>query len=473
VKHSLLRIDWTRVASRYLPFADAATAGLPLPRLLRLSLFQVSVGMAAALTVGTVNRVMIVELGVWSWLVALMVALPLLVAPLRPLVGWKSDRYRSVLGWRRVPFIWGGTMLMFGGLAIMPFALILLAGESAFQVWVGRLSAALAFLLVGAGAQTVQTTGLALATDLAEPAARPRVVALMYVMLLLGMVVSGIVFSLLLAQYTHTRLAQVVQGAAVVALALNLVAMWKQEPRAARRPAAAEPEASFSAQWRALAARGRSTRFLLAVGLGTLAFNMQDVILEPYGGEVLGLPVGDTSLLTGLMAAGALVACVLAARSLARGANAHAVAAWGAVVGLVAFAAVLFAAPVGAPWLFRLGAGLIGLGGGLFVVGTLTAAMGLDDGQGLHGLVIGAWGAVQATCAGLAMALGGALRDLIGSLAASGALGSALDAPSTGYGFVYYLELILLLATLVVIGPLVRARAASAPQRFGLAGLPG
>jgi MFS transporter, BCD family, chlorophyll transporter len=437
VKHSLLRIDWTRVASRYLPFADAATAGLPLPRLLRLSLFQVSVGMAAALTVGTVNRVMIVELGVWSWLVALMVALPLLVAPLRPLVGWKSDRYRSVLGWRRVPFIWGGTMLMFGGLAIMPFALILLAGESAFQVWVGRLSAALAFLLVGAGAQTVQTTGLALATDLAEPAARPRVVALMYVMLLLGMVVSGIVFSLLLAQYTHTRLAQVVQGAAVVALALNLVAMWKQEPRAARRPAAAEPEASFSAQWRALAARGRSTRFLLAVGLGTLAFNMQDVILEPYGGEVLGLPVGDTSLLTGLMAA------------------------------------VLFAAPVGAPWLFRLGAGLIGLGGGLFVVGTLTAAMGLDDGQGLHGLVIGAWGAVQATCAGLAMALGGALRDLIGSLAASGALGSALDAPSTGYGFVYYLELILLLATLVVIGPLVRARAASAPQRFGLAGLPG
>lgn len=31
--------------SRFLPFADAASADLPLRRLLRLSLFQVSVGM--------------------------------------------------------------------------------------------------------------------------------------------------------------------------------------------------------------------------------------------------------------------------------------------------------------------------------------------------------------------------------------------------------------------------------------------
>jgi BCD family chlorophyll transporter-like MFS transporter len=49
---------------RFLPFADAASTELPLSRLLRLSLFQVSVGMAAVLLVGTLNRVMIVELGV-------------------------------------------------------------------------------------------------------------------------------------------------------------------------------------------------------------------------------------------------------------------------------------------------------------------------------------------------------------------------------------------------------------------------
>ena len=57
------------MGTRFLPFADAATAELPLGRLLRLSLFQVSVGMAVALLNGTLNRVMIVELGVrpgWS-----------------------------------------------------------------------------------------------------------------------------------------------------------------------------------------------------------------------------------------------------------------------------------------------------------------------------------------------------------------------------------------------------------------------
>jgi hypothetical protein len=37
---------------------------LPLGRLLRLSLFQVSVGMAVVLLTGTLNRVMILELGV-------------------------------------------------------------------------------------------------------------------------------------------------------------------------------------------------------------------------------------------------------------------------------------------------------------------------------------------------------------------------------------------------------------------------
>ena len=53
-----------RIAPRYLPFADVASDDLPLSRLLRLSLFQVTVGMALVLLVGTLNRVMIVELQV-------------------------------------------------------------------------------------------------------------------------------------------------------------------------------------------------------------------------------------------------------------------------------------------------------------------------------------------------------------------------------------------------------------------------
>ncbi|MEO0564744.1 MAG: PucC family protein, partial [Chloroflexota bacterium] len=164
-----------------MPFADIATADLPLRRLLRLSFFQVTTGMALVLLVGTLNRVMIVELGVPATLVGAMLALPLVFAPFRALIGHKSDTHRCELGWRRVPFIWKGTLWQFAGFALMPFALLVLAGKGesgSAPLWIGHASAALSFLLVGAGVHTVQTAGLALATDLTPRSSHSRVVAL-------------------------------------------------------------------------------------------------------------------------------------------------------------------------------------------------------------------------------------------------------------------------------------------------------
>ena len=468
--------QWARIGTRFLPFADAATKELPLPRLLRLSLFQVTVGMAMVLLIGTLNRVMIVELGVAAWLVSAMVAVPLLAAPFRALIGFRSDTHKSVLGWKRVPYIWIGTLLQFGGLAIMPFALIVLSGDSHGAAWIGQAGAALAFLLVGAGLQTTQTAGLALATDLAPAESRPRVVALMYVMLLLGMVVSGLLFGVLLHNFSQIKLIQVVQGAGLLTMVMNLVALWKQEARDPANRSRGEPRPSFRDNWARFAGRGRSIRFLVAVGLGTAAFNMQDIILEPYGGEILHLSVGATTTLTAMMALGALAAFAVAGRALGRGTDAHKLSAWGLMAGLLAFSCVIFAEPLASGNLFRLGATLIGFGGGLFSVGTLTAAMNLEN-DGLNGLALGAWGAVQASCAGIAIAAGGALRDLISSLATHGMLGSALSSPGIGYSFVYHIELYLLFATLIAIGPLVRTPrphpAADSATRFGIAELPG
>ena len=135
----------SKMTSEWMPFADVATAELPLSRLLRLSMFQLSIGLATALLVGTLNRVMIVELGVPAWWVALSVALPLVFAPLRALIGFKSDKHRSALGLRRLPYLWIGTLLLFGGLAIMPFALLALTTQQPGMVWVSRIGAALAF----------------------------------------------------------------------------------------------------------------------------------------------------------------------------------------------------------------------------------------------------------------------------------------------------------------------------------------
>jgi MFS transporter, BCD family, chlorophyll transporter len=454
---------WKNISPALLPFADAASTDMPLSRLLRLSLFQVSVGMATALLIGTLNRVMIVELGVAAWLVSIMVALPLVFAPFRAFIGYRSDTYRSVLGWRRVPYLWLGTMLQFGGLAIMPFALILLSGNGNAPYWVGQAGAALAFLLVGAGLQTTQTAGLALATDLANDKTRPRVVALMYVMLLVGMLISGLGFSAFLSDFSNTRLVQVVQGSAVITVLLNLCASWKQEPRKLGGTAPAADTPNFLALWRVFTKDPKSKRFLLAVGLGSASFSMQDIILEPYGGEILKLGVSATTFLTAIMAAGALVAFAIAARALTRGANPNRLAAYGLLIGLPAFSLVIFAEPLNAPNMFRVGTFLIGLGGGLFSVATLTAAMTMDANikignatSNFNGMALGAWGAVQASCAGIAVAIGGIVRDVVSALAVRGDLGEVLANPATGYSFVYHAELVFLILTLIVIGPLAR-----------------
>ncbi|SIR60145.1 BCD family MFS transporter [Pseudacidovorax sp. RU35E] len=479
----LIRL-WTRLSPALLPFADAASAEVPLPRLLRLALFQVSVGMAAALLIGTLNRVMIVEMHMASGLVALMVALPLLVAPWRAFVGYRSDTHRSALGWRRVPYLWFGTLLQFGGLSILPFALLLMAasgegGEAAIRLpMVPQAAVALAFLMVGLGMQTTQTAGLALATDLSPADKRPRVVALMYLMLLLGILLGSIGFSLALVDFSPTRLVAVVQGSAVLTMLLNGVALWKQEARGSvATRAAAEPP--FGRAWAAFLAQHQARRYLVALGLGTAGFAMQDVVLEPYGGSVLGLSVSATSLLTAGLALGSLLAFGFAARQLQRGADPYRLAALGVLAGIVAFAAVIFSAPLQSTLLFRAGTFGIGLGGGLYAVSMLVVAMGLKvDGQA--GLALGAWGAVQAGSAGLATAAGGLLRDLFGWLSGQGLLGPAMTDPSVPYSTVYHIEIALLFAALVAIGPLVRScRAAwrdsptSPPGPFGLAGLPG
>jgi BCD family chlorophyll transporter-like MFS transporter len=466
---------WANLDPRFLPFADAATPELPLGRLLRLSLFQFSVAMAIVLLNGTLNRVMIVELGVPTFVVALMVSLPLLFAPFRALVGFRSDMHRSALGWKRVPYIWFGSMLQFGGLAIMPFALILLSGDTNGPAWIGNVGAALAFLLVGAGLHTTQTAGLALATDIAPAASRPRVVAFLYVMLLVGMVISSLLFGVLLKNFSQIHLIQVIQGAAASTMLLNIAALWKQEARDPSRTRDDGERPQFSDAWRALCQGDRWGRALLSVGLGTAAFSMQDILLEPYGGEILNLSVGDTTALTGLLAGGTLIGFAIAARQLGRGADPYRLAGYGAVAGLAAFPAVILSAPVESALLFRIGTILIGFGGGLFSVGTLTAAMGMAEGE-QSGLALGAWGAVQATAAGTAIALGGGIRDGVSRLASQGALGEAFATPASGYNAVYHIEILLLFATLIAIGPLVRstsqARSRLSPK-FGLSEFPG
>ena len=265
-------------------------------------------------------------------------------------------------------------------------------------------------------------------------------------------------------------------GAAVVTVVLNLIALWKQEQvRPMSRAERAEPRPAFRDAWADYVAGGQAGRLMIVVFLGTLAFNMQDVLLEPYGGEVLGLSVSATTLLTAAWSAGALAGFAIAARWLKRGLLPVRMCARGILFGIAAFSLVVFSDPMQSPALFYAGATGIGFGGGLFAVATLTAAMTMRTAGA--GLALGAWGAAQATAAGLAIFAGGGIRDGIGALAERGVFGPVLSHPATGYSAVYHLEIGLLFVTLIALGPLVRDALHDRPmptdrRGIGLADLP-
>ena len=58
--------------------------------------------------------------------------------------------------------------------------------------------------------------------------------------------------------------------------------------------------------------------------------------------------------------------------------------------------------------------------------------------------------------AGLSIALGGGLRDSVGSYALHGGFGPIFATPAFGYASVYLIDIVVLFATLIALAPLVR-----------------
>ena len=404
---------------------------------------------------GTLNRVMIVELLVPASLVAIMIAIPVLIAPLRTFYGHKSDTYKSFIGWKRIPYMWFGSLFQFGGLAIMPFAIIILSGDQTVgPSWAGEVLVAIAFLFTGIGMHITQTVGLALAADRAIKENRPRVVALLYFMFLFGMGISAVVIGILLADFSKLRLIQVVQGSAVLTLILNLVAVWRQEQIIINQQKNDKSE-KFFLSWKKFISDRKTNSLIWVVFWGTLAFSMQDVLLEPYGGQILGLSVSETTNLTGVWALGALLGLALAANNSKKTVSSVSNAMTALLIGIVGFSAIIFSSPMQFPFLYFLGTLFIGFGTGLFSVSLLIIAMALSSKTNLgSGFILGSWGAAQAIGAGLGIAVGGILRDVVNKIALSGYLGSTFENNSIGYIFVYHLEILFIFITLIVLGML-------------------
>jgi BCD family chlorophyll transporter-like MFS transporter len=211
---------------------------------------------------------------------------------------------------------------------------------------------------------------------------------------------------------------------------------------------------NFRESWAKLARIPGFVRLMVVVGVGTAAFNMQDILLEPFAGQVFGMAVGQTTFLMAILAGGMLIGFMLSEQLLNLKIDPLKVAAIGLLFGALAFGIVVASPLADSIGIFRSGTFAVGIGAGLFSVGTLTTTMGLANSK-MSGILLGTWGGVQATCAGVGIAFSGVARDLISRAAQSGTFGPSLRGPATGYIAVFILEIALLFATLFIVGPLL------------------
>lgn len=414
-------------------------------KVLRLGLIQFGIGLSLAPISGALNRVLITDLGIPAAAVGFLIALNYFISPVRAMVGYRSDKARSMGKWR-TPYVVLGVMLTFGGLACAPFALILLGGEGRIGFWAAMLICSLIFMTYGAGINILETIYLALVADITPKEERGKVIAVLWVMLILGTVVSAIVVSYLLQDYSHTLLIQVMQGSAVVFVLLTFAALFGQEKL--KRDGTIDNPLEVSrvrlSLWESIRELGKQPLLqglFVVIFIATMAFATHDVLLEPYGGQVLNMSVSGTMQLTALWGIATIVGVVAAGVALWKKQAPVLLIGLGCVVGVFGFATVSLSSQTLAVNTFRVGVSLISIGRGLFLVGSIILVMSLVD-IAHAGLFLGIWGIVQAMAQGIGVIGGGVVRDIAQYVMGNVAL---------GYTMVYMTSLVFLLLTVAIL----------------------
>ncbi len=417
------------------------------PGIARLGLVQAAIGMVVVLMTSTLNRVMVVEVGLAATVPGLLVGLHFAVQALRPRMGHGSDA-----SGRRTPWIVGGMLLLVLASLGASAATALLATDRA----AGLLLSIVAFALIGVGIAASSTPFLALLAERVGPERRSGAAAMTWILMIVGIIATAGVGGALLDPFSYPRLVAVTAGVGAAALLLTAVGLVGNEPTRRTVVAAAEerPRASFREAFREVWGEDEARRFALFIFVSMLAYSAQDLILEPFAGAVFGLTPGESTQVAGMQHGGVLLGMVAGALGARRLGTLAGWAAWGCAASAAAFVVLAATAFAGSAAAMRGAVFVLGAANGAFAVGAIGAMMGLmhAGARGREGLRMGFWGAAQALAYGLGGFAGAAGSDL-----ARWALGS----PAAGYATVFGVEAALFLAAAAMaVRTGARARAA-------------
>jgi MFS transporter, BCD family, chlorophyll transporter len=392
--------------------------GLSPARNTKIGFFHLGSGMADVLTSGVWNRIMITDLGVNATPVGLLVSLRYFLAPLGIWAGRISDR-QSFLGFRRLFWIWLGRVLMVLSTFGLGFGTSeLMRDASNTMSWISIVVSMIFFSL---GNAISGSTFLALVYDRSTDEQRGRVVGIVWTFLLLGFTIGGIVFGSLLKNdaaadriLTPDKIFSAFMLAGGIFAALWFFSLLGEERRGFVPEVSQEAEtksslrADLSLVWQNPSMR----LFFLFLTLSMFFAFSQDLILEPFGGEVFNMDVVQTSRFTGYWGTASIVASLFSLWLLRRrGWSNTRLSQVGMYILIATFASLTISSFLKLEFLMNPNLVLLGAGLGFWNIGTLGLMMDMSP-LGRAGTFLGFWSMSVTLARGGGVSMGGIIRDI-------------------------------------------------------------
>ena len=407
-------------------------------RIIQLSLVHVGVSLTVVPITGTLNRIMISDMGMPAVLVGMLVALPYLLSPLQVFVGNWADHH-PVWGLHRSPWILaGGLMASFGSY---------LASHAAYLLdenfWPGLIASIAIFSLWGVGVNVASVSYLSLASELTENARkgwRTATVGAMWTAMILSTIVASIGLSRALAVDDSVTGIYTAFGAIwLMATVLILVGAAGIEPAPDATHVARNTADNPLTALRALGSNATARRFFVYLLLVLIGIRAQDVLLEPFAADALNLSVSATTRLEAIWGVGVFIT-LLGGLGLVYRFGKRANANAGAFVAMVAFVGIIVSGALHNAPFFYAAVFVLGLGSGLMTVSNLSFMLDMTIPQYV-GLYMGAWGVANFVAQSLGTIGGALMRDIAYLLTGDVVL---------GYMTVFGLEIVGLIAAVLL-----------------------
>ncbi len=399
---------------------------LPLLVMFRLGLFQMGLGMMSLLTLGVLNRIMIDPdlLAIPATVVGGSLAMHQLVSPARVWFGQLSDA-KPLFGTHRSGYVRLGSVL-FALCIFLAVQVVWGLGQSFAQSgwslatygWIAL--AALMFALYGLCLSACSTPFAALLVDVSDEHNRSQLVGIVWSMLMVGIAGGAIGSAVLLRgldpenlQSTINRLFIIIPA---VVILLGVIATWGVEERYSRYGSRSslvgrEDQITLGTAIKVLTASRQTVIFFGFLALMTMGLFIQQPVLEPYGGEVFGMTVAQSTQLNAFWSVGVLAGIVVTGFFIVPKLGKQTTTRLGCLLVALSFGLTIVSGFTGEPRLLQLCMILFGFASGITTNGAISLMLDLTAAE-TAGTFIGAWGLAQAMSQALSTLIGGALLDL-------------------------------------------------------------